>query len=34
MSFDQNDATFLILQQSVDHAILEADRHELFFMMP
>ena len=31
MSFDQNDPTFLIHQESVDHAILEADRHEFFF---
>ena len=29
--FDQNDATFLIPQESVDHAILEADRHEPVF---
>ena len=29
--FDQNDATFLIPQESVDHAILEADRHENVF---
>ena len=26
--FNQNDATFLIPQESVDHAVLEADRHE------
>ena len=29
--FDQNDATFLICQELVDHAMLEADRHEPVF---
>ena len=29
--FDQNDATFLISQESVDHFVLEADRHEHLF---
>ena len=29
--FDQNDATFLIPQESVDYAVLEADRHEPVF---
>ena len=29
--FDQNDATFFIPQESVDHAILKADRHEPVF---
>ena len=29
--FDQNDVTFLISQESVDHAVLEADRHEPVF---
>ena len=28
MRFDKNDATFLIPQESVDHAVLEAERHE------
>ena len=29
--FDGNDATFLIPQESVDHAVLEAERHEPVF---
>ena len=29
--FDENDSTFLIPQESVDHAVLEADRHEPAF---
>ena len=29
--FNENDATFLIPQESVDHAVLETDRHEPFF---
>ena len=29
--FDQNDATFFIPQESVDHTILKADRHEPVF---
>ena len=28
MRFDENDSTFLIPQESMDHAVLEADRHE------
>ena len=31
MRFDENDTTFLISQKWVDHAVLEADRHESFF---
>ena len=31
MRFDQNDLTFLISQESVDHAILEPDRHKPVF---
>ena len=31
--FDENDAAFLILQESVDHAVLEVDMN-LFFIMP
>ena len=31
--FDENDSTFLIPQESVDHAVLEADRHEPAFIM-
>ena len=29
--FDQHDATFLTPQESVDHVVLEADRHEHLF---
>ena len=29
--FDENDAPFLIPQESVDHSVLEADRHEPVF---
>ena len=32
MRFDKNDATFFISQESVDHAVLEADRHEPVFL--
>ena len=31
MRFDENDATFLIPQVSVDHTVLEADIHEPVF---
>ena len=31
MRFDENDAAFLILQESVDQALLEGDRHEPVF---
>ena len=31
MRFDENDTAFLIPQESVDHAVLEADRHEPAF---
>ena len=32
--FDENDASFLILQESSDHATLQATGINLFFIMP